>query len=220
MPAQALLTCQHLSRFYPPLTWALKDASLELFPGDSLAITGASGSGKSTLLGLIGLLDSPTSGSLYLAGQEVSKASEKERTRARAQHISFVFQGFHLVQHLTAWENVTYALEMRGRPSRQARKDAAQALEEVGLSHRLNSLPSSLSGGEQQRVAVARALASKSSLILCDEPTGNLDSSNSHKILDLLLAQEDRALVIVTHEDDIARRCQGQMIMVDGQLTC
>ncbi|MFC6352500.1 ABC transporter ATP-binding protein [Rothia nasimurium] len=213
-----LLSCTGLSRFYPPATWALREANLNLYPGQSVAISGASGSGKSTLLGLLGLLDSPTQGSIKISGQELAQADDSERTRIRSEYIAFVFQAFHLVQHLTAQENISYALENRGVKRNEARHRAQKALEAVGLNHRLNHCPSNLSGGEQQRVGVARALACKAPLILCDEPTGNLDTENSHRVLDLLLEYRESALVIITHEPDIAERCDRHLIMVDGCL--
>ncbi|WP_239478978.1 MULTISPECIES: ABC transporter ATP-binding protein [unclassified Rothia (in: high G+C Gram-positive bacteria)] len=220
MPAP-LLEAKELSRFFEPNTWALTSAHLTIYPGESIAITGASGSGKSTLLALIGLLDTPTSGELILLGENLSTAKDAQRTLMRKENISFVFQAFHLVQHLSALENVRYALELRGTPRHQAAEKAKLALQEVGLSHRSHARPSQLSGGEQQRVAVARALASSAALLLCDEPTGNLDTQNSHKILDLLLnsRSEQQSLVIITHEPDIAARCDRQFTMTDGKLT-
>ena len=164
LPASATATkphieCHNIARFFPPSTWALKNATLSIHEGESVAITGASGSGKSTLLSIIGLLDQPSEGELKILGQNMGTASDAERTIARREHIAFVFQAYHLIAHLNATENIAHTLRMRGVPGRQAHQRALQALEQVGLGHRLEVLPRNMSGGEQQRVAVARALA-------------------------------------------------------------
>lgn len=218
----AVLEARGLSRFFEPATWALKDASLTVYPGDTVAITGASGSGKSTLLSLLGLLDAPTEGRLEILGADISRSSASERTRLRRAHIAFIFQAYHLIPHFTALENIAYTLQLRGASRTAARAAGLEALEAVGLGHRVHERPTTMSGGEQQRVAVARALACQPDVLLCDEPTGNLDTENSHRVLDLLLASAEggqRATIIITHEPDIASRCSRRFIMKDGVLS-
>jgi putative ABC transport system ATP-binding protein len=211
----------HLSRFFEPSTHALTDVNLTIVPGERVAIVGPSGSGKSTLLSILGLLDQPTAGSYALFGREVSRLNDEDRTRARRDLLGFVFQAFHLIPHLTAQENVEYALQIAGEPSDAARASAALALENVGLSHRADSFPNSMSGGEQQRVAVARALARRPQMLLCDEPTGNLDSKSSDSILELLLARSDesRTILIVTHDMSIAESCDRRLYVADGRVS-
>ena len=218
--AHYAVECENISRYFPPATWALKDASLRIAPGESVAITGASGSGKSTLLSIIGLLDQPTEGQLHILGENMSRANDRTRTRARKEHIAFVFQAYHLIQHLTALENIVHTLTMRGISTHDAQERALQALSQVGLDHRLHEYPKNMSGGEQQRVAVARALACRPAILLCDEPTGNLDTENSHRVLDLLLSgsTDRQSLVIITHEPDIAQRCDRQIYICDGRI--
>lgn len=206
-----------ISRSFGP-TQALRDASFTVHAGDSIAITGASGSGKSTLLSIMGLLDTPTDGLYMLCGEDVSHSSASHRSRLRREHIGFVFQSFHLIEHLTVEENVLYGLAIRQRTGAQAQHLAERALGRVGLRHKARSRPADLSGGERQRVAIARAVAWPPRLLLCDEPTGNLDSRNSALIIELLreLVSESSALVIVTHDDDVASSCARKLHVSDG----
>lgn len=183
-------------------TCALKDASFTIEKGDWANIMGPSGSGKTTLLNLIGCLDSPTSGSLLVNGIETTKLGQKERTRFRRENIGLVFQQFHMIPHLTALENVMIAQYFH---SIEDEKEAKEALVHVGMDHRLHHLPSQLSGGEQQRVCIARALINQPQIILADEPTGNLDKNNEEAVLDIFrkLHSEGRTIVIVTHNPEI-----------------
>jgi putative ABC transport system ATP-binding protein len=183
-------------------TCALKDASFTIEKGEWANIMGPSGSGKTTLLNLIGCLDSPTSGSLIVNGIETTKLGQKERTRFRRENIGLVFQQFHMIPHLTALENVMIAQYFH---SIEDEKEAKEALMRVGMGHRLYHLPSQLSGGEQQRVCIARALINQPQIILADEPTGNLDKNNEEAVLDIFreLHSEGRTIVIVTHNPEI-----------------
>jgi len=213
------IECHNIARFFPPSTWALKNATLSIHEGESVAITGASGSGKSTLLSIIGLLDQPSEGELKILGQNMGTASDAERTVARREHIAFVFQAYHLIAHLNATENIAHTLRMRGVPGRQAHQRALQALEQVGLGHRLEVLPRNMSGGEQQRVAVARALACAPRILLCDEPTGNLDSKNAdslHQLFFDLREKYNQTFVIITHNPILAESTDRKLTMKDG----
>ncbi len=204
-----------------PAVHALVDVDLSLDRGEWLSITGPSGSGKSTLLNIIGGLDRPTSGSYFIDGIDTATLSDKERAGLRSQRIGFVFQAFHLLPYRTVLENVMLAEVYRKQPSSGRRARALAAIERVGLSHRADFLPTKLSGGEKQRVAIARALVGSPSLLLCDEPTGNLDSKSSAALIDLLekLNQNGITLVIVTHDENIARRAARRVHVVDGSLT-
>jgi putative ABC transport system ATP-binding protein len=183
-------------------TCALKDASFTIEKGEWANIMGPSGSGKTTLLNLIGCLDSPTCGSLLVNGIETTKLGQKERTRFRRENIGLVFQQFHLIPHLTALENVMIAQYFH---SIEDEEEAKEALVHVGMEHRLYHMPSQLSGGEQQRVCIARALINQPQIILADEPTGNLDKKNEETVLDIFreLHSEERTIVIVTHNPEI-----------------
>ncbi|MCX9012809.1 MAG: ABC transporter ATP-binding protein [Candidatus Methanoperedens sp.] len=183
-------------------TCALKDASFTIEKGEWVNIMGPSGSGKTTLLNLIGCLDSPTSGSLLVNGVETMKLSQKDRTRFRRENIGLVFQQFHMIPHLTALENVMIAQYFH---SIEDEDEAKEALVRVGMEQRLHHLPSQLSGGEQQRVCIARALINQPQIILADEPTGNLDKKNEEAVLDIFreLHSEGRTIVIVTHNPEI-----------------
>lgn len=201
---------------------ALREASLEVAAGASLAVVGPSGSGKSTLLNVLGLLDTPTSGQLWLAGQETTRLSERRRARLRAAHLGFVFQSFHLIAHKDVVHNVALPLAYSGVPRSQQLTRAAELLEVVGLGARLDASPMTLSGGERQRAAVARAAILQPDVLLCDEPTGNLDDEASDVVLTVLLdLAKDRgaAVVMVTHDDEVARRCDDIAEMRDGVLT-
>jgi len=187
--------------------------------GQCLAIIGPSGSGKSTLLGLIAGLDAPSTGEIIIAGTDITRLDEDALARLRGEKIGFVFQFFHLVPSLTAIENIQVPMEIAGR--KDARRRAQELLDEVGLHDRGHHYPAQLSGGEQQRIAIARAMANDPPLILADEPTGNLDSSNGRNILDLLLqVRRSRGvtLVIVTHDPAVAAVADAQLVLRDGRV--
>jgi putative ABC transport system ATP-binding protein len=212
-----------LTRTYPgpPPVHALRPADLVIEAGDYVAVTGPSGSGKSTLLHLLGLLDSPTAGSYLLDGLDTSTLPDRDRSGLRGRRIGIVFQAFHLLAYRTALENVLLA-ELYNRTSRSTRiQAAADALGAVGLEHRLDALPTTLSGGESQRVAIARALVSRPSLLLCDEPTGNLDSRNAATLMDLLdqLNADGLTIVIITHDAGVAARAGRIVAISDGILS-
>jgi putative ABC transport system ATP-binding protein len=199
---------------------ALHGIDLDIAPGDYLSIAGPSGSGKSTLLNIIGLLDLPTAGAYRLNGVETTTASERSRAAARSEHIGFVFQAFHLLSHRTVLENVQLGLVYSGAP-RAGRAEAALAiLDRVGLAHRASVMPTTLSGGERQRVAIARALLGRPSLVLADEPTGNLDTVSSRGVLDLLdeLHDDGVTITVITHDDTVSRRAQRRVRIVDGEM--
>ncbi len=197
----------------------LNDISFDLKSGETLAIVGASGSGKTTLLGLLAGLDRPSQGEVFLTGQALSELDEDERAVLRQDQVGFVFQSFHLLPTLTALDNVMLALEIANHPD--PKKRAQEALEMVGLSHRLKHYPRQLSGGEQQRVAIARAFANGPAILFADEPTGNLDRSTGTVIADLLFELNDQAntsLVLVTHDPELAKRCQITHTIDGGRL--
>jgi putative ABC transport system ATP-binding protein len=192
---------------------------LDIAAGESVAVVGPSGAGKSTLLALLAGLDAPTSGKIWLAGTDLSALDEDGRARLRAQRVGFVFQAFHLVPALTALENVMLPLELAGRTD--ARSGAFAALERVGLAKRKGHYPRQLSGGEQQRIALARAFVTEPAVLFADEPTGNLDTSTGERVGALLFelnAHSQTTLVLVTHERDLASRCQRTLQMEAGRL--
>jgi putative ABC transport system ATP-binding protein len=200
-----------------PLT-ILHPLDLRVSPGRFLAVTGPSGSGKSTLLGLIAGLDSPSSGRIVIDGTDITTLDEDRLARLRGQKIGFVFQFFHLVPSLTAFENVMVPMEIAGRPDAAAR--AALLLSEVGLTGRGHHYPSQLSGGEQQRIAIARAFANDPLLLLADEPTGNLDSANGRHIIELLRDVNERrgtTLVLATHDANLAGMAHDRLALSDGR---
>jgi putative ABC transport system ATP-binding protein len=209
-----------LARTYPgpPPVPALRPADLVIEAGDYVAITGPSGSGKSTLLHLLGLLDTPTAGSYLLDGLDTSTLSDRDRSALRGRRIGIVFQAFHLLAYRTALENVLLAELYNQAPRGTRLPAAAGALESVGLGHRLDALPTTLSGGECQRVAIARALVNRPSLLLCDEPTGNLDSRNAATLMDLLdqLNSGGLTIVIITHDAAVAARAGRRIAISDG----
>ena len=217
-----ILTARHLNKVVPSAEGELSilhDLSLDLCRGDSLAIVGSSGSGKSTLLGLLAGLDLPSSGSIQLAGQDLSQLDEDQRARLRAEQVGFVFQSFQLLDSLNALENVMLPLELEGHAD--ARQRARALLERVGLGHRLTHYPRQLSGGEQQRVAIARAFVAEPAVLFADEPTGNLDSHTGERICDLLFElnrERGATLVLVTHDARLAQRCNRQIRLEAGQL--
>jgi len=199
---------------------AVCNINLTINKGDFIAITGKSGSGKSTLMHMLGLLDTPTSGELILNGKNTKGMSEKELAQVRNTDIGFVFQAFNLLQRTTVLENVMLPLIYSGIPNSEHEKMALEVLEQVGLSHRLKNKSNELSGGERQRVAIARALVNNPSLILADEPTGNLDSKMGEEIEKILidLNNEGRTLILVTHDDDLAKIAKRQVILKDGAI--
>lgn len=200
----------------PPLD-ILADISFSVNAGESLAVTGRSGSGKSTLLGLMAGLDVATAGRIMLAGHDLTGMDEEARARLRARHVGFVFQSFQLLPNLTALENVMLPLELLGRP---ARGEAEAMLERVGLEHRLGHYPSTLSGGEQQRVSLARAFVVEPDILFADEPTGSLDSETGARVIDMLFAlqvEHHTTLVLVTHDQGLARRCDRQLVLEAGR---
>src|SRR5919197_2079721 len=200
---------------------ALDGVDLTIHQSDSLAIMGPSGSGKSTLLGLLGGLDRPTRGSLAFEGRDVATLSDDELARVRNQVVGFVFQSFQLLPRTTALANVGLPLVYRGLGRAERRRRAAEALESVGLGHRLQHRPSQLSGGEQQRAAIARALAAEPAMLLADEPTGNLDSRSGEEVLELLARlhlERGVAVVAVTHDPGVAARSDRTVVMRDGRL--
>jgi putative ABC transport system ATP-binding protein len=201
-------------------TRALEDVSLEIEPGEFLAVMGPSGCGKSTLLNILGLLDSPTSGTYRFFGEVVSGQSEQQLTALRRAHIGFIFQSFNLIDDLTIAENVEVALLYRRIAAAERRKRVAEALERVGLSHRAGHLPQQLSGGQQQRAAVARAFVSEPKLILADEPTGNLDTANGDAVLGLLtsMVANGTSVVMVTHSLSHAAIAKRKVRLLDGRL--
>jgi putative ABC transport system ATP-binding protein len=212
-----------LCRTYPgPLpVRALRPASLVIEAGDYVAVTGPSGSGKSTLLHLLGLLDTPTGGRYLLDGLDTSTLGDKDRSALRGRRIGIVFQAFHLLPYRTALENVVVAELYNQTPRADRYRAAIDALGEVGLGHRLDALPSTLSGGESQRVAIARALVNRPSLLLCDEPTGNLDSANAAALMDLLdqLNASGFTIVVITHDAKVAAHAGRSVAISDGLLS-
>jgi ABC-type lipoprotein export system ATPase subunit len=204
----------------PPVV-ALRDVDLTLPHGTSLAIVGPSGSGKSTLMNVLGCLDRQDAGTYRFDGIDVGALNDSERAALRAQRIGFVFQTFHLLAHRSVLDNVMLAEVYRGVPREGRAERAREALEQVGMGARADFLPVRLSGGEQQRVAIARALMGDHSLLLCDEPTGNLDSVNTEAVLMLFdeLSDAGFTLVMVTHEEQVAAHASRRVRMVDGQLT-
>lgn len=223
----------------PPQVRALRRVDLAVAHGDYLAIVGPSGSGKSTLLNVLGLLDRPTSGSYELAGTNVAELSERDRAAVRGQHIGFVFQSFHLLDQRSALENVLLAALYQpastvspasrsshslsgSRASRSTlRRRAEEVLVSVGMEHRVDALPSRLSGGERQRVAIARALMNRPDLLLCDEPTGNLDTANTANVMRLLgdVHASGQTVVMITHDPGVAAAAQRRVSITDGTLT-
>jgi putative ABC transport system ATP-binding protein len=203
----------------PPVV-ALHDVNLKVPHGDSVAIVGPSGSGKSTLLNILGCLDTPTAGTYLFEGIDVGALDDGERAVLRAQRIGFVFQTFHLLTHRTVLDNVMLAEVYRGDPRDGREERALTALEKVGLGHRVGFKPNKLSGGEKQRVAVARALMGDPSILLCDEPTGNLDSANTEAVLALFddLSAQGLTLLTITHEDHVAQHSRRTVRITDGFL--
>ncbi len=199
---------------------ALRGLSLEVNPGDFLAVMGPSGSGKSTAMNMIGALDYPTSGKIYLDGHDISRLSESELAQVRGRKIGFVFQQFNLIGTLTAKENVMLPMLFQGAGREEREKTAEELLEKVELKQRMDHKPGELSGGQQQRVAIARALVNNPEVVLADEPTGNLDSLTGETIMEMLknLNKERKTIIIVTHEEDIARHAKRVEHLRDGMI--
>lgn len=223
MDAPAILSLTDVRKTYASgavAVDALRGVSMDVARGDYVAIMGPSGSGKSTLMHIIGCLDVPTSGRYELAGQDVSGMTEAQLAQVRNAQIGFVFQQFNLLPTLTAWRNVALPLCYAGVPAAQRRTRAVTALERVGLADRVDHRPGELSGGQQQRVAIARALVTDPSLLLADEPTGNLDSTSTEEVLRLLddLHESGRTILLITHEEEVAARAQRTLRIRDGEL--
>jgi len=201
-------------------THALSNIHLEISEGEYVSIAGPSGCGKTTLLSILGLLDTPTNGEYWLNTKEVANLSFSDRARIRNREIGFIFQAFNLIGDLTVYENVELPLVYRGVSSSERKKRALEALERVGMAHRTKHYPSQLSGGQQQRVAVARAVVGKPSILLADEPTGNLDSKNSEAVMGLLdeLHAEGATICMVTHDPRWARHAKRSIHLFDGRI--
>jgi putative ABC transport system ATP-binding protein len=201
-------------------THALSEVHLEIRKGEYVAIAGPSGCGKTTLLSLLGLLDTPTGGEYWLDNKPVAQLSASERARIRNREIGFIFQAFNLIGDLTVYENVELPLTYRGLPAADRKQRVMSALEKVGMAHRVKHYPSQLSGGQQQRVAVARAVAGEPLILLADEPTGNLDSTNGEAVMDLLQAlhRAGATICMVTHDPRYARHADRAIHLFDGRV--
>jgi putative ABC transport system ATP-binding protein len=223
--ATALIQLRNLSKTYDlgeVKVHALRDVSLEIAKGEFVALIGPSGSGKSTLMNTLGCLDRPTDGSYCLNGEEVAGLNQDKLAQIRSRHIGFIFQNFNLLARTTALENVELPLLYNTSCLRKERKQrATELLQRVGLADRLDHKPNQLSGGQQQRVAIARALVNRPPMLLCDEPTGNLDTRTSREIMALfkeLNEKEGLTVILVTHDLEIARRARRALVLVDGQV--
>ncbi len=200
---------------------ALNGVDLNIEKGEFTAIVGPSGSGKTTLLNIIGGLDDPTDGIAYIGETDISTLSDREKINFRLNHIGFVFQAYNLIPVLTALENVSFIMQMQGRPAKECREKSIELLEEVGLADKIHKRPSELSGGQQQRVAVARALASKPDFVLADEPTANLDSVSTAELLDMMAElneQEEMTFIFSTHDQRVIDRARRVVTLVDGKI--
>jgi len=214
------LRLHDVSKEYPGGVHALRGVSVEIGSGEQVAVIGPSGSGKTTMLTILGTLERPSSGEVEVAGRNAVKASDGALAGLRAHELGFVFQGFHLQDGMSAVDNVATGMLYTGAPQRERRAAARVALERVGLGHRLTHKPNQLSGGERQRVAIARAIAKRPSIILADEPTGNLDSKAGGEVIALLheLASEGATLALITHDDNIAGTFPRRLSMRDGEI--
>jgi putative ABC transport system ATP-binding protein len=220
----ALISLRSLRRFYgtgSARVHALDGVDFDIHAGEFVAIMGASGSGKSTAMNIIGCLDQPTSGTYHFSGVDITSLDNDGRALLRRNYLGFVFQGFNLLARTTALENVELPLVYRGMGKAERRRRAAQALASVGLEGREDHTPAELSGGQQQRVAIARAIVTEPTVLLADEPTGNLDSARSHDLMKLvknLNTERGLTIVMVTHEDDMAAYAMRRIIFADGQI--
>ena len=212
-----IVRARGLSKLYKPDTWALRDVTLEVEKGSWVTIMGPSGSGKTTLLNMISCLDSPSGGTLLINGTDVTKLDQKALACFRRENLGLVFQQYHMVPYLTALENVMLAQYYH---SIVDEGEAAEALERVGLGHRLTHTPSQLSGGEQQRVCIARALVNDQQILLADEPTGNLDVKNGEIVLDLIkdLHDDDHTIILITHNPEIPKMGEVLVELLDGRV--
>ena len=220
---ETLVEVQDMCKIYNPgenEVRALDHVSLKIQKGEFVAIIGHSGSGKSTLMNMLGCLDVPTSGRYFLNGKDVSNMTDDELSDIRNMEIGFIFQGFNLIQNLTAQENVELPLIYRGVGKKERAALAVESLDMVGLSHRMDHKPSEMSGGQQQRVAIARASAAKPPVILADEPTGNLDSRSTQEIMNVLkdLHKSGRTVILITHDDEIAAQVKRVVRIKDGRI--
>ena len=221
--AETVIELKGISRIFTTdevETHALSDVSLRLDRGEYIAIAGPSGCGKSTLLSILGLLDTPNGGEYRLNGRSVANLGLAERARIRNREVGFIFQAFNLIGDLTVFDNVELPLVYRGTPAAERKRRAAAALERVGMSHRGRHYPSQLSGGQQQRVAVARAVVGEPSIVLADEPTGNLDSTNGSEVMDMLdaLHEGGATICMVTHDPRYAGRADRTIQLLDGRI--
>ncbi len=220
--ADIVIRAQHLAKQFQTQAGPLplfNDLNLEVYKGESVAIIGPSGTGKSTLLSLLAGLDQPSSGAVTLLGNDLTAMSDKAQAEFRNQHISFVFQSFHLLPDLDALQNVMLPLQIRRQ--KEARETALYWLDQVGLSQRIDHKPTELSGGEQQRVAIARSFATQPSILFADEPTGNLDENTGEQIIEHLFAlnkAQGTTLILITHDPELAARCDRSLRLHDGQL--
>ena len=215
---QDIIKIHRISKKYDETTVALKNIDLSIKKGEWVTIMGPSGSGKTTLLNIIGCLDSPTNGSMHINGTEVTNLSQKNLTKFRRENIGLIFQQYHLIPYLSALDNVMLAQYYHSIVDKQ---QAIDALKRVGLCHRLHHIPAHLSGGEQQRVCIARALINEPKILLADEPTGNLDQHNGEIVLKLIqeLHREGHTIVLITHNQDIGKLGQKHVVLVDGKIS-
>jgi len=227
VPEEPAISTVDLTRRYGAATapvFALRGVTLDVARGERVALLGKSGSGKSTLLNLLGGLDRPTEGRVSVAGHQLDQLSGRGLARFRSASVGMIFQSFNLIASRTALENVELPMIFAGRPARERRTAARRALESVGLAARLDHRPAALSGGENQRVAVARALVNRPALVLADEPTGNLDSTTARDVMALIVdhvRQHSATLVLVTHDEELAAECTTRIVRLkDGELLC
>ena len=222
-PESEIIRLEHIYKDYPlgnSTVRVLKDINLSVHPGEYVALMGPSGSGKSTLMNIIGALDVPTSGKYILNGREVEKLTDDQLAEVRNKEIGFVFQTFNLLPRLSALENVALPLIYAGVPKRERLERARRMLADVGLADRMDHKPNQLSGGQRQRVAIARALINNPSILLADEPTGNLDSQSSEEVMKLFdrLHEQGHTIILVTHEPDIAAHAKRLVRLLDGKI--
>ena len=224
MSNRTIVECKNLWKIYNQGTraevQAIRDINLKVSEGDFTAIIGSSGSGKSTLMNLIGCLDTPTKGHVFIDGKDISKMTGDQLAVIRREKIGFIFQSFNLIPSLSAMQNVELPMVFKGIKEKERLKRAKDFLERVGLNERMNHKPSELSGGEKQRVAIARSLANDPVLILADEPTGNLDSKTSEKIIKILkdLNDEGKTVLVITHDTPVAKHTKKRLILKDGSI--